>query len=118
VRRPWSPAATSIEPDDIPPLRIGLNAAIVAVTDRTPSILAVPASPGHGPADGLPFGPFDPARHRTFEASLRDSVEQQTALILAMSNSSTPLATVAATAGMTQPGMKTARIWSRSAIWR
>lgn len=68
--------------DDIPPLRIGLNAAIVAVTNRTPSILAVPASPGEGPADGLPFGPFDPARHRTFEASLRASVESQTALHL------------------------------------
>ncbi|MCY0095785.1 NUDIX hydrolase [Hoeflea ulvae] len=68
--------------DDIPPLRIGLNAAIVAVTNHTPSILAVPASPGHGPADGLPFGPFDPARHRTFEASLRASVESQTALNL------------------------------------
>jgi hypothetical protein len=67
---------------DIPPLRIGLNAAIVAVTNRTPSILAVPASPGQGPADGLPFGPFDPVRHRTFEASLRSSVESQTALNL------------------------------------
>lgn len=76
------PAKSSIETDDIPPLRIGLNAAIVAVTDHTPSILAVPVSPGEGRADGLPFGPFDPARHRTFEASLRDSVEQQTALNL------------------------------------
>jgi len=70
------------EPDEIPPLRIGLNAAIVAVTNHTPSILAVPASPGEGPADGLPFGQFDPARHRTFEASLRSSVESQTALNL------------------------------------
>lgn len=68
--------------DDIPPLRIGLNAAIVAVTNRTPSILTVPETPGHGPADGLPFGPFDPVRHRTFEASLRSSVESQTALNL------------------------------------
>ena len=74
------PAAS--EPDDIPPLRIGLNAAIVAVTNRTPSILAVPALPGPGPADGLPFGQFDPVRHRTFEASLRSSVESQTALHL------------------------------------
>ncbi|MEM5472149.1 NAD regulator [Hoeflea sp. AS60] len=71
-----------MQPDDIAPLRIGLNAAIVAVTNRTPSILAVPASPGEGPADGLPFGPFDPTRHRTFEASLRSSVESQTALNL------------------------------------
>ena len=71
-----------MEPNDIPPLHIGLNAAIVAVTNHTPSILAVPASPGEGPADGLPFGQFDPARHRTFEASLRASVENQTALNL------------------------------------
>ncbi|MCY0147617.1 NAD regulator [Hoeflea sp. G2-23] len=71
-----------MEADHIPPLRIGLNAAIVAVADRSPSILTVPATPGRGPADGLPFGPFDPDRHRTFEASLRDSVESQTALHL------------------------------------
>ncbi|AKH99886.1 hypothetical protein IMCC20628_01170 [Hoeflea sp. IMCC20628] len=73
---------TATEPGDIPPLRIGLNAAIVAVTNHTPNILAVPASPGQGAADGLPFGPFDPARQRTFEASLRASVESQTALNL------------------------------------
>ena len=71
-----------MQADRIPPLRIGLNAAIVAVTNRTPSILTVPATPGDGPADGLPFGPFDPVRHRTFEASLRASVESQTALHL------------------------------------
>lgn len=70
------------QPDGIPQLRIGLNAAIVAVAGHTPSILTVPASPGEGPADGLPFGQFDPARHRTFEASLRASVESQTALNL------------------------------------
>ncbi|WP_339756716.1 NAD regulator [uncultured Hoeflea sp.] len=71
-----------MDTDLIPPLRIGLNAAIVAVTNDTPSILAVPASPGEGAADGLPFGQFDPARDRTFEASLRSSVESQTALHL------------------------------------
>ncbi|KGF66737.1 NAD regulator [Hoeflea sp. BAL378] len=71
-----------MEPSRIPPLRIGLDAAIVAVTNHTPSILTVPEAPGAGPADGLPFGPFDPVRHRTFEASLRDSVESQTALNL------------------------------------
>ena len=75
-------ATPDMEPDDIPPLRIGLNAAMVAVTNRTPNILAVPATPGAGPPDGLPFGPFDPVRHRTFEASLRSSVESQTALHL------------------------------------
>lgn len=64
------------------PVQIGLNAAIVAVTAREPHILTVPAIPGGSHADGLPFGPFDPERHRTFEASLRDSVETQTALHL------------------------------------
>lgn len=64
------------------PVRIGLNAAIVAVSGRAPKILCVPADPGAGEADGLPYGTFDPARHRTFEAALRDSVESQTALHL------------------------------------
>jgi hypothetical protein len=76
------PPNSANAPDDIQPLRIGLNAAIVAVTNSDPGILAVPSTPGEGPADGLPFGPFDPARHRTFEASLRDSVRHQTALNL------------------------------------
>ena len=58
---------------------IGLNAVIVAVANRSPCILSVS---GDGDRDGLPFGPFDPARHRTFETSLRASVEQQTALDL------------------------------------
>jgi hypothetical protein len=62
-------------------VEIGLNAAIVAVTSRSPRILAVSDEQGDS-RDGLPFGPFDPARHRTFETSLRASVEQQTALDL------------------------------------
>ncbi len=62
-------------------VEIGLNAAIVAVTSRSPRILAVSEEPDDG-RDGLPFGPFDPARHRTFETSLRARVEQQTALNL------------------------------------
>ncbi|MCV9965892.1 NAD regulator [Pararhizobium sp. BT-229] len=62
-------------------VEIGLNAAIVAVASRSPRILVV--SEGQdGDRDGLPFGPFDPARHRTFETSLRVSVEEQTALDL------------------------------------
>ncbi len=62
-------------------VEIGLNAAIVAVSNRSPRILAVSDEQGDN-RDGLPFGPFDPARHRTFETSLRASVEQQTALDL------------------------------------
>ncbi|PWV98758.1 hypothetical protein DFR52_10447 [Hoeflea marina] len=64
------------------PVQIGLNAAIVAISAREPQILTVPATPGGSRADGLPFGPFDPERHRTFEAGLRASVETQTALHL------------------------------------
>ncbi len=57
------------------PIEIGLNAAIVAVADRQPLILAVNG-------DTLPFGPFDPLAHRTFETGLRAWVAEQTALKL------------------------------------
>jgi hypothetical protein len=57
------------------PIEIGLNAAIVAVADGQPLILVVSG-------DTLPFGPFDPLAHRTFEAGLRDWVAEQTALKL------------------------------------
>jgi hypothetical protein len=63
------------------PIEIGLNAAIVAVEARQPLILVT--SPGEtDEADGLPFGPFDPLFHRTFETGLRAWVEEQTALKL------------------------------------
>lgn len=64
-----------------PPVEIGLNAAVVAISGKSPSILAIS---GDGPQarDALPFGPFDPHQHRTFETSLRASVEAQTALKL------------------------------------
>lgn len=67
-----------------PPISIGLNAAVVAVEDTTPLILTVPEEvPGaRAPLDGLPFGPFDPVAHRTFEIGLRSWVEEQTALKL------------------------------------
>nr|WP_086021209.1 NAD regulator [Sinorhizobium fredii] len=62
-------------------VEIGLNAVIVAVVNRSPRILAVSETDGDT-RDSLPFGPFDPARHRTFEASLRAHVEKRTALKL------------------------------------
>ncbi|WP_156468097.1 NAD regulator [Rhizobium sp. Leaf371] len=62
-------------------VEIGLNAAIVAMVDRSPRILVV-SEGGDGGLDALPFGPFDPAMHRTFETSLRARVEEQTALDL------------------------------------
>lgn len=62
-------------------VEIGLNAAIVAVSGKSPRILVV-QEPDLGVRDGLPFGPFDPFRQRTLETSLRATVEEQTALYL------------------------------------
>lgn len=68
---------------------IGLNAAIIAVWLETPHVLVVrqPALPAHplqvspdSVAFGLPFGPFDPALHRTLEIGLRCWVEEQAGL--------------------------------------
>lgn len=60
-------------------IEIGLNAVIVAVSDPTPMVLVVGGASRDAP-EGLPFGPFDPLRHRTFEIGLRSWVEAQTAL--------------------------------------
>lgn len=62
-------------------IEIGLNAVIVAVDDPQPLVLTV-ATPVAQQAPSLPFGPFDPERHRTFEIGLREWVEEQTALTL------------------------------------
>lgn len=75
---------------------IGLNAAIIAVVQDTPLVLVVrrPVLPSMGgtadlvtpraepgeDAFGLPFGPFDPALHRTLDIGLRSWVEEQTSL--------------------------------------
>ncbi|MDH4413907.1 MAG: NAD regulator [Rhizobium sp.] len=61
-------------------IEIGLNAAIVAISARTPRLLVV-GEDGEA-LDALPFGPFAPNRHRTMEMSLRHTVEAQTALEL------------------------------------
>ena len=62
-------------------IEIGLNAVIVAVSDGLPWIVQVGESRESEP-DGLPFGPFDPLHHRTFEIGLRALVKEQTALRL------------------------------------
>jgi hypothetical protein len=82
------------------PIEIGLTAAIVAVEGDEPLILvagdliagdlvagdlvAGDLVAGDGrkgePKAGLPFGPFDPLAHRTFEIGLRAFVEAQTGL--------------------------------------
>lgn len=58
-------------------VEIGLSAAIVSVADDKPQVLVVrhPTS-----RDALPFGPFDPLRHRTLESGLRSWVQEQTYL--------------------------------------
>jgi hypothetical protein len=77
-----------------PPIVIGLNAVILAVTDEEPRILTVPRgdhSPALPPADrtalepielvdALPFGPLDPARDRTLELALRGWIREQTGI--------------------------------------
>ncbi|PKQ06258.1 MAG: NAD regulator [Alphaproteobacteria bacterium HGW-Alphaproteobacteria-11] len=63
---------------------IGLNAAIVTVSDDQPKILVVPHDETDGASgwDALPFGPFNPVRHRTLEIGLRAWVQEQTQLEL------------------------------------
>src|SRR3954470_1820735 len=55
-------------------------AAIVAVEDGEPAILVSGDEVKGEARAGLPFGPFDPLAHRTFEIGLREWVEQQTGL--------------------------------------
>src|SRR5687767_1467541 len=62
------------------PIEIGLTAAIVAVEDGDPAILVAGDGGNAEPRAGLPFGPFDPLAHRTFEIGLREWVEAQTGL--------------------------------------
>jgi hypothetical protein len=61
---------------------IGLSAVVVAIRDGEAVVLTVrPQDPLTGAAStlaGLPFGPFDPEGHRTFELALRAFVTQQT----------------------------------------
>ena len=80
-----------------PPVIIGLNAVIVAVTEETPRILTVKRAE-HSlagqlnqtfaggsqtePPDAIPFGPFDPSSDRTLELGLRRWVRDQTGLEL------------------------------------
>ena len=57
-----------------PGIVVGLNAVIFSINEASPHLLVLPHE-----ADGaaLPFGPFDPLRHRTFEIGLREWVSQQ-----------------------------------------
>ena len=61
---------------------IGLHASIVAIDGIDPLVLTVPEDDGQTTLPALPFGPFDPAMHRTMEAGLRLWVEEQVHLSL------------------------------------
>jgi len=67
-------------------LVVGLNAVIMAVTDKRPRILTVhPLNPADGAIEdlhSLPFGPLDPEGDRTLELGLRRWVEEQTGIDL------------------------------------
>jgi hypothetical protein len=62
------------------PIEVGLTAAIVAVKEDAPLVLVSGESGKTTARAGLPFGPFDPLSHRTFEIGLREWVAAQTAL--------------------------------------
>lgn len=59
---------------------IGLSAVVVAIREGETVVLTVrpPAAERDLGEAALPFGPFDPEGHRTFELALRDFVTQQT----------------------------------------
>ncbi|THD58056.1 NAD regulator [Phenylobacterium sp.] len=64
----------SIAPDSA--VVIGLSAVVVAIQGDDAVVLTV-RPPGAG-LEGLPFGPFDPKGHRTFELAMRAFVSAQT----------------------------------------
>ena len=61
---------------------IGLSAVIIAIKDGEAVALTVRPHDARtsraSAVSGLPFGPFDPAGHRTFELALRAFVAEQT----------------------------------------
>lgn len=61
-----------------PPVVILLNAVLAVVENDDPNSLCVKRADGLG----LPYGPFDPASHRTFELGLRTWVAEQTKVTL------------------------------------
>lgn len=67
-------------------ITIGLNVAIVAVTDNSPRILTIRrrdhSPPGRGDFEALPFGPLDPGGGQTLEKELQGWVSEQTGLEL------------------------------------
>ena len=60
------------------PLVIGLSAVVVAIKQGEAVALTVRQRGASSGPTGLPFGPFDPDAHRTFELALRAFVTEQT----------------------------------------
>lgn len=58
-------------------LAVALNAVIAAIDDERPKVLCVKNAEGNF---ALPYGPFDPERHRTFEIGIREWVSRQTSV--------------------------------------
>ncbi len=65
--------------DHVVRVAVSLNAVLAAVEDERPKVLCVRAPDG---SLSLPYGPFDPVLHRTFEIGLREWVERQTKISL------------------------------------
>ena len=59
---------------------IGLSAVVVAIQADNAVVLSV--RPPGASLEGLPFGPFDPLGHRTFELAMRAFVTEQTRFTL------------------------------------
>lgn len=72
-----TPAATP-KPQPTANVAIGLNAVLASVERGQPCVLCVETDDGFG----LPYGPFNPGRHRTFEIGMREWVERQTNVAL------------------------------------
>lgn len=62
---------------------IALNAVLAVVDGDRPEVLCVKGASDAVPRDlALPYGPFDPERHRTFDIGVREWVERQTSVSL------------------------------------
>lgn len=82
-RKPFPERRLEEDPVEHSSVGIGLNAAIVAVSENEPVALVVRSEEDAiGATDALPFGPFNPKEHRTLESGLRAWVRDQTGLDL------------------------------------
>ncbi|HEV2130974.1 MAG TPA: hypothetical protein VGR27_07725 [Longimicrobiaceae bacterium] len=77
---------TNGRPDSPPPVAVGMNVVVVAVTEGDPRILTLAAALEGSvlgePLDALPFAPLEPERDPTLELGLRTMVREQAGLEL------------------------------------